>query len=206
MPVNNIILESILVGEMGVNAYIVADPASKDALIIDPGADYPKIKKIIDKYSLKPKYIINTHGHGDHIGADDKFNLPVLIHRLDGEFLSSPIKNLSAYFGFSLKMPKPERFLEDKEKIEIGSIALEVIHTPGHTPGSICLKYGNILFSGDTLFYEGVGRSDFPDSNEKDLFKSIKEKLFTLSNETIVYPGHGSKTTIGHERKNNHFL
>lgn len=206
MPANNIILESILVGEMGVNAYILADPVSKEAVIIDPGADYPKIKKIIDKYSLKPKYVINTHGHGDHIGADDKFNSPILIHRLDSEFLVSPVKNLSAYFGFSLKMSKPERFLEDKEKIEVGNISLEVIHTPGHTPGSICLKYDNIIFSGDTLFYEGVGRTDFPDSNENDLFKSIKEKLFALSDKTIVYPGHGPKTSIGYEKKNNPFL
>ena len=203
---NNIILESILVGDMGVNAYIVADPISKEAVIIDPGADYLKIKKIIDQLALKLKYVVNTHGHGDHIGHSHKFNVPILIHRLDADFFTDSVKNLSAYFGNSFQIPKPNRLLDDGQKIEIGNISLEVLHTPGHTPGSICLKYNNIIFSGDTLFYEGVGRTDFPDASEKDLSKSIKEKLFTLNGETIVYPGHGATTTIGHEKKNNPFL
>ena len=203
---NNIILEPVPVGAMGVNAYIVGDPISKEAVVIGPGADYSKIKKIIDKNLLKLKYVVNTHGHGDHIGADDKFNVPILIHRQDAEFLTSPIKNLSAYFGFSLKVAKPGRLLEDGDEIDLGSIALQVIHTPGHTPGSICLKYDNILFSGDTLFYEGVGRTDFPGASEEDLFKSIKDKLFNLNEETTVYPGHGPKTTIAHEKENNPFL
>lgn len=206
-PLNhNIILEPILVGTMGVNAYVVGDPVSKEAALIDPGADYSKIKRIIDKNLLKLKYVVNTHGHGDHIGGDDKFGVPILIHRLDADFLGSPAKNLSAYFGFSLQVSKPDRFLEEKDKIEIGRLSLEVLHTPGHTPGSICLKYDNILFSGDTLFYEGVGRTDFPHASEKDLFDSIKNKLFTLPEETRVYPGHGPPTTIAHEKKNNPFL
>lgn len=203
---NSLILEAILVGTMGVNAYIVGDPVSKEAVVIDPGSDYSKIQKIINKNLLKLKYVINTHGHGDHIGADDEFNVPILIHHLDAEFLNNPTKNLSVYYGFSLKVVSPVRFLEDGHKIEIGNISLQVLHTPGHTPGSICLKYDNILFSGDTLFYEGVGRTDFPDASERDLFKSIKEKLFNLNDETIVYPGHGSSTTIGHEKENNPFL
>ncbi len=199
--------QKIIVGMMDVNCYLVGSCESKKAAIIDPGDDYSKIKKVIDKFKLIPQFIINTHGHMDHIGADDKFNLPVYIHKLDKECLINPERNLSAMFGqgYSIK-PQKVRALEGGDIVRIDDLNLKVIHTPGHTAGSICLKADNIIFTGDTLFLGGVGRTDFPGSSDEDLFRSIKEKLLVLDDETVIYPGHGPESTIGKEKKRNPFL
>jgi len=199
-------IETIVVGMMEANCYIVGDESTKKVFIIDPGADYKKIKKIIDRDSLKPKAVINTHGHGDHIGADSEFDLPIWIHHLDAEFLQDPSKNLSGMLGFLLKTKKAKRLLEEGNVLEIGNVKLEVLHTPGHTPGSICLKANNVVFTGDTLFHEGIGRTDFAYGSQEDIIRSIKEKLFTLDDSYIVYPGHGPTSTIGHEKTNNSFI
>jgi glyoxylase-like metal-dependent hydrolase (beta-lactamase superfamily II) len=155
--------------------------------------------------------IINTHGHIDHIGCNDKFGVPVYIHRMDLAMLKDPKLNLSNFLQPApFHMQYQVKAIEDKEKIELGLIELEVMHTPGHTPGGICLllkkPQNKILFSGDTLFYQGVGRTDFPGADENQLIKSIKEKLFKLSEDTVIYPGHGASSTIGQEKKNNPFL
>ena len=199
-------LKTLIVGMMEANCYIVGDESTKEVFIVDPGGDYKKIKKIIDVDGLKPQVVINTHGHGDHIGADSEFGLPVWIHRLDAEFLQDPSKNLSGAFGFLLKTKHAARLLEDGDILKIGKYELEVIHTPGHTPGSICLKGEGVIFTGDTLFCEGVGRTDFLYGSQEDIIRSIKERLLKLDDDYVVYPGHGPSSTIGNEKTNNPFI
>lgn len=202
----SMIIKTVVAGFMEANCYIVGDESTKEAFIIDPGGDYNKIKKAVDKDGLSPRAVINTHGHGDHIGADKEWGLPVWIHRLDADFLQDPSKNLSGAFGFLLKTKAAARLLEDGDILKIGKYALRVLHTPGHTPGSICLKSDGAVFTGDTLFYECVGRTDFDYGSEEDIMRSIKEKLFVLDDDYIIYPGHGPSSTIGHEKTNNAFI
>lgn len=201
------IFKKFVVGPLETNCYLFGDEDSKEVVLIDPGGNPAAIKKFIDKNRLKLKYIINTHGHGDHIGANSYFSeTAVLIHKSDAEFLNNPGLNLSSSFGFHISMPKADRLLNDGDKIKVGKLELEVLHTPGHTPGGICLKYDNCVFSGDTLFFEGVGRTDLPDASSQAILNSIKTKLMTLPDDCKVYPGHGPETTIGHERKHNPFI
>jgi len=201
-----VLIKKIVVGPLESNCYLAGDADTKEIFIIDPGGDYSKIKKIIDQAGLKPKAIINTHGHGDHIGANKEFNIPVWIHRLDADFLTDPSKNLSGAFGFLLKTNTASRLLEHGDALDIGRYKLEIIHTPGHTPGSICLKAEKAVFTGDTLFCKGIGRTDFEYGSEKDIMRSIKERLFTIGNEYIIYPGHGPSSTIGNEKADNLFV
>lgn len=200
------LIEKLVVGLMESNCYIVGDASTKEVFIIDPGGDYNKIKAFLDKDELKPQAIINTHGHGDHIGSNDEFDLPIWIHRLDAGFLQDPSKNLSGAFGVFLKTRKAEKLLEDQDILRIGNFTLKVIHTPGHTPGSICLEGEAIVFTGDTLFNSGIGRTDFAYGSEEDIIDSIKQRLFTLDDKYIVYPGHGPDSTIGNEKLNNPFV
>jgi len=201
------LLKKIIVGDLEENCYIIADDNTSNAIIIDPGDDYERIQKFLDQNKLNPRFIINTHGHADHIGADDKFGLPVYIHKLDAQSLADPSKNLSYFTGtpFSLSILKVKN-LENGEVIKLDSLLLEVIHTPGHTPGGICLKVDNLVFTGDTLFFGGVGRTDFPGASEQQLIASIRDRLLSLDDETIIYPGHGPSSTIGNEKRRNPFL
>ena len=196
----------LAVGPMACNCYVVSFDPSKHSVIIDPGADPERIKSALNKNYLTAKYIINTHGHGDHIGANAAFGLPVLIHRLDEDFLYDPSKNLSEAFMLRIRSPKASRLLEDGDRIEFGGCEMSVIHTPGHTPGGISLKMGNSLFTGDTLFAGGIGRTDLPDGDENRLMRSIKEKLLVFDDNTVIYPGHGPDSTIGDEKNGNPFL
>ncbi len=204
------ILKRFVVGALETNCYVFADEDTKEAAVIDPGGRPAVIREYIKKTGLKLKFVINTHGHGDHIGANyffaHKGKVDLLIHEDDADFLSEPELNLSSAFGINIKAPAATELLKDKGRIEIGKLYLEVLHTPGHTPGSICLRYDDIVFTGDTLFCEGVGRTDLPNSSEKAILESIKNKLMTLSDNCKVYPGHGPETTIGHERRHNPFL
>ncbi len=200
------LIKQIVVGPLESNCDLAGDEDTKEVFVIDPGGDYKKIKGIVDKYGLKPKAVINTHGHGDHIGANNEFDIPIWIHSLDADFLTDPSKNLSGAFGVFLKTKTASKLLEDRDILNIGRYNLEVIHTPGHTPGSICLKGESVIFTGDTLFCRGIGRTDFAYGSEKDIMKSIKEKLFTLGDSYIIYPGHGPNSTIGHEKTNNPFV
>lgn len=199
------LIKKIIVGMMEANCYIVGDGSTKEVFIIDPGGDSKDIKGIIDKGGLRPKAIINTHGHGDHIAGDGDFDLPIWIHRLDAEFLQDTSRNLSDAYGLLLKTGPAARLLEDGDVLKIGKHDLQVIHTPGHTPGSICLKGEDIIFTGDTLFCEGIGRTDFAYGSEEDIIRSIKERLFTLDDNYVIYPGHGPNSTIGKEKTNNPF-
>jgi glyoxylase-like metal-dependent hydrolase (beta-lactamase superfamily II) len=200
------LIKKIVVGSMAVNCYIAGDPDTKDVFIIDPGGDPKKIRSIVDKNGYKVRSIINTHGHVDHIAANGEFDYPVWIHRDDADFLVDANKNLSTLLGPGLTSPRAARLLSDGEVISAGNIHFEVIHTPGHTPGSICLKSDGVVFSGDTLFASGVGRTDFPYASQESLKRSLKEKLSKLEEGTLVYPGHGPSTTIGIEKKGNPYL
>ncbi|MFC1808300.1 MBL fold metallo-hydrolase, partial [Candidatus Omnitrophota bacterium] len=198
--INEYILRQIEVGGIQTNCYIFGSKLNKEVAIIDPGADYEKIKAILDRDDLKPVCIINTHGHVDHIGANSRFNLPIYIHKEDADFLTDPKLNLSAFYGGSVVSPEASRTLSDGDRIDISDVSLRVIHTPGHTPGGISLKYDDILFAGDTLFANGVGRTDFPYGDSDKLMISIREKLMVLEDKVVVLPGHGLASTIGKER------
>lgn len=204
------ILERVLVGPFQVNCYILAEDSNQEAILIDPGDEEDKIRRRLKKYHLKPSLIINTHGHIDHIGCDDKFSVPVYIHKDDYPLLIDPQLNLSSMFSLSYQVKAPIRKVEEKDKINLGNIYLEVIHTPGHTPGGICLLLkkpeNKILFTGDTLFFQGIGRTDFFGADQNLLIKSIREKLISLSDDIVIYPGHGPTSTLGEEKKNNPFL
>lgn len=198
------ILEIVSVGPMQVNCYILACTPGGKAIIIDPGDQAAKIKAALNKHKLKPEMVINTHGHYDHIGSDDEFGLPVYAHKDDLPMLLDAAKNLSASFSLAYKVKSEVRALKDKEIIKLDCLELEVIHLPGHTPGGIGLLMkkpkNNIIFTGDTLFCQGVGRSDLPGGSQEMLEDSIHQRLFVLSPDTFVYPGHGPATTIGQER------
>lgn len=198
-------IKRLVVGAMETNCYIFADLEKKEAALIDPGSNGNGIKREVEKYGLHIKCIINTHGHGDHISSNGKFKVPIYIHRLDVDFLRNAKLNMSAAFGFSIKSPEASRILEDGDIINIGDLELKVIHTPGHTPGSISLLNDGVIFTGDTLFMGGVGRTDFPYGSKEKLSDSIKEKLFVLNDKTIIYPGHGPASTIGEEKLHNGF-
>lgn len=206
-------IEKITTDFMESNCYILFDK-NKKGMLIDPGGNSESIKQKIEELDVELKHIINTHGHIDHIFSDGDFYssvernelLPVLIHKLDIPYLQDSSKNLSSMLGVALKIENPIRELKDGEIIELNDLSLEIIHTPGHTPGSICLKCDEILFTGDTLFHKGVGRTDFPGSSFEKLKDSVQKKLFTLEGEIKIYPGHGPVSTINYEKKNNPFF
>ncbi|MFA5500192.1 MAG: MBL fold metallo-hydrolase [Candidatus Omnitrophota bacterium] len=203
---HDLMIEKLEVGPLGANCYIVADKATGNAFLIDPGGEPDRIKDVLKKEKLNLKFIINTHGHGDHILGNGYFGVPVYVHSLDKDFLTDPSKNLSGFFGLFMKASKADRLLEDGERISMGSLEMEIIHTPGHTPGGISIKIDGVVFTGDTLFAGGIGRTDLPGGDEEQLFKSIKDKLFALDDDVVVYPGHGGESTIGREKKTNPFF
>jgi glyoxylase-like metal-dependent hydrolase (beta-lactamase superfamily II) len=198
------------VGTLQTNCYIVYDNKTKECYIIDPGAEGEKIISFIREKKLKPIGIINTHGHIDHIGANRKikkeFNIPLMIHSKDGSFLTGKQNLFFSFFLNSQSSPPADLFIEEGQKLRIGDCFLEVIHTPGHTPGSISLKSNGFVISGDTLFAGGVGRTDLPGGSWELLLKSIKTKLFSLPEDLIVLPGHGDLTTIKEEKEKNPFV
>jgi len=199
------ILEAVCVGSMEVNCYILAAKEDSPAIIIDPGAQASKISKVLDKYKLKPGLVINTHGHYDHIAADDAWGVLVYAHKLDTPLLKDALLNMSGLFASNYTVKSEIKPLEDSQIIELDGLQLKVLHTPGHTAGGIVLllqkPLDKIAFTGDTLFCRGIGRSDLAGGSEAALIKSIKEKLFTLPDETKIYPGHGPSSTIGEEKQ-----
>ncbi|MDD5292095.1 MAG: MBL fold metallo-hydrolase [Candidatus Omnitrophica bacterium] len=194
-------IKRLIVGPLQTNCYIVSD-GKKEAFIIDPGDEAGKIKKTIKDEGLNVKFIINTHSHIDHIKADYGLGLPVYIHKLDALALEDPESNLSSIFLGSFTPCKPKKILQDKDTIKAGDLGMEIMHTPGHSPGGICIKIDSVVFTGDTLFKDGIGRTDLPGGSYKELLSSIKDKLLCLDDEVKIYPGHGEASTIGRERVN----
>lgn len=200
----------VIVGPLETNCYLFFCPETKQCAIIDPGAEAEKIFEAISFLSLKPVIILNTHGHVDHTGANldlkERYQIPIALHPGDLPLLE---EYLQLEFGLMLgarPAPNPDRLLTDGEKISVGRSVLQVIHSPGHSPGSVCFYTDHLLFAGDTLFSGGVGRTDLPGGSWKDLAHSLKARVMTLPDETMVLPGHGPKTTIGEERESNPYL
>lgn len=192
------------------NCYIFGDDKTKEVVVIDPGEEFPLIWEKIQEAEYEVKGIVLTHGHADHIGAvaelKNKTEAPIYIHPEDQEMLTDPKLNRSLYFGVAITAPQADKLLKEGEILKIGNVSLKVIHTPGHTPGGVCLEYDKILFSGDTLFAGSIGRTDFPGSSFQSLIYSIKRKLLILPDEIEIFPGHGPSSTIGEERVSNPFL
>lgn len=195
---------------MGVNCYLVSCDQTGKAVIVDPGAGSAMLSKWIKDHNFEITHIILTHGHYDHIGAVEdlrkEFNVPVAIHKDDAQMLVNPAANLSVYSGREIRLQPAEILLEDNQQIEVGAMTITVFHTPGHTPGGICLLTPDGLLSGDTLFEGSIGRTDFPGGNIHQLLQSIQTKILSLDDSTNVYPGHEYDTTVGRERQYNPYV
>lgn len=209
------ILERVTVGPVEANCYIVGCEETKQGLIIDPGADGEKILKTAKKNNLNIKYIINTHAHIDHIGANkylkEVLNVKICMHEEDIKFLTNSSLNLSDFAPIGSRdeffpFPQPDITLHNDSRLNIGDLEASIIHTPGHTPGGISIIINSCAFTGDTLFSGSIGNTSFPLSDYNLLINSIKNKLLTLPDNFVVYPGHGNTTTIGKEKKENPYL
>lgn len=207
------ILQQMQVGSMAVFAYLVGDPDSGDALVIDPAADVQSILAEAKKKNLNIRKIVNTHGHVDHISGNAEMkaatDAEIIIHEDDAVMLTSTPSSMLRMFG-GKQSPPADRTVRDGDVISVGSVSLEVVHVPGHSPGGMALSIPGYLFTGDTLFVEAVGRSDLPGGSWPVMLRSIQTRLLTFSDETVVLPGHNygrtPTSTIGNEKKNNPFL
>jgi glyoxylase-like metal-dependent hydrolase (beta-lactamase superfamily II) len=187
-------VEGLIVGPLAANCYVVS--AGGDAVVIDPGAEANRVLKAVGGREVAA--ILVTHGHSDHVGAVDELVAET------GAPVMAPHRDLALFEGY-VGVP-PARLLKDGDRLEFGDISLTVIATPGHTPGSSCFYAPGVLFSGDTLFAEGVGRTDLPGGSAEALFNSIRERIFSLAGDTIIYPGHGERTTVAREKSSNPFF
>ncbi len=207
------IVEQMTVGTMGVCCYIVACEETRQGLIIDPGGNEDDILALCEREKINVQYIVDTHGHPDHICGNAKIKAAtdalIVMHAEEAAFIARPeIEQFFAALGLP-SSPPADVLVRDGDTVTAGKVCLEVIHTPGHTPGGICLYGKPNLFAGDTLFAGGVGRTDFPGGDARLLRRSLTERLLTLPDETIVWPGHGyggDRSTIGSERRTNPFL
>ncbi len=207
-------IDHFVLGDYQTNCYVLRTSEKvRHCLIIDTGLDAGELIDFLQRDKLNPSSVVLTHGHADHIAGVPllRSNYPdikVYVHKLDAELLTTPTKNLSMLAGKMFKTAPADSVVEEPDVIDQADIKLEVLHTPGHTQGGICLysKDEGVVFVGDALFAESVGRTDFPGGSMTQLVKAIKEKLLTLPGETVVYPGHGPTTTIGQEKAHNQFL
>jgi len=203
------LLEKIPAGPLSVNCYVIGDDRTNKAAVVDPGGDADKIIKFLEENELELEYIILTHAHGDHIGGIpglmEKMSVPVYLHKEDLFILKDMEKNYSKQMGMTYEL-ETESFLADGDELSLGDLKLKIIHTPGHTPGGICILVENFLMSGDTLFANSIGRSDLVGGDHNQLIDAIKSKLMILNEEIMVLPGHGPASRIGIEKLTNPFL
>ena len=191
------------------NTYLAACDLTRNALLIDPGLRLAEVRRTVERENLKIVAIVNTHTHVDHLLGNHRakalFGAPLMVHEAESKKLTrhSPAAWLRGRLRLS---PPPDRTLLNGDILEVGSLRFEVIHTPGHSPGGICLRHKKTMFTGDTLFRGSIGRTDFKDADFDTLAASITEKLFILSDDIFCYPGHGQRTSIGDERRYNIFV
>lgn len=206
------ILQSLTVGPFQENCYIIGDPATREGAVIDPGDEAPRIIKAMENTGLRFKYIINTHAHIDHVGAvqsvKDHFAIPFYLHR-DDEVILRHMPQSAAMFGLKVgRVPDIDFYFNPPADMRLGDLSFKIFHAPGHSPGSVCFYFAaqHILIAGDVLFNGSIGRTDLPGGDFDTLINSIRQNIFTLPEETTVYPGHGPETTVGFEKKFNPFF
>jgi glyoxylase-like metal-dependent hydrolase (beta-lactamase superfamily II) len=205
-----LIIKTLVVGPIMANSFVLGCEETHEAAVIDPGDEADRILLALAESDLSLKYIINTHGHLDHVAANKRLKeitgAPILIHPLDAPMLNQVASSAAAWGIRAENSPPPDRELEDGDNVTFGNVSLKVIHTPGHTPGGISLYTDREVFVGDTLFAGSIGRTDFPGGSFETIKKSIRQKLFALDDDLTVYPGHGPTTTIAEERRTNPFV
>ncbi len=209
-------IETYQLGSFMTNAYLVLSGDGREALLVDAPEEIEQVIDRCDADGLVPRMLINTHGHVDHIAGNQAVkarwpDIRVAIHPADARKLESPMRNLSLLMGMRVKSPAADVMLREGDQVRLGNETFDVLETPGHTPGGITLVARPddgpaIAITGDTLFYQGVGRTDFPGGDMQTLLETIRRKLFTLPDDTICYPGHGPSTMVGQERESNPFL
>jgi hydroxyacylglutathione hydrolase len=206
------IQKGLAVGLLEVNCYIIGDEETKEAVVIDPGGDEDEILEVLNHHGLKLKTIIDTHGHFDHVDANqplkDATGADIAIHELDAPMLGKPSAEAMFFTGNRLRLSSADILLKEGDVLTFGKYRLKVLHTPGHTPGGISLVMEDapLVYVGDLLFQGSIGRTDFPGGSFEDLINAVKTKIFPLGDNYTVYPGHGPVTTVGQERKYNPFF
>lgn len=204
------LVKRLVVGPLATNCYVVARKAGAAAAVIDPGAEAERIVVEAADEDLRVVYVIDTHGHSDHVGGNrqvlEATGASLAIHEADASMLEDPVANISAFVGGHVDSPPPTVLLHDGDKLDVDGLELCVSHTPGHTPGSIVILAGDALFTGDTLFAGSVGRTDLPGGSSRELAESLATKIVPLNSGITVYPGHGESSTIGREKMVNPFL
>jgi glyoxylase-like metal-dependent hydrolase (beta-lactamase superfamily II) len=204
------ILDVLVLGMFQTNCYIVGCPETRQAMVLDPGGEVSPVLQRAQDLDLTIALVVNTHGHYDHIVGTaalvEKTGAPLLVHELDAARLHAPQYDRSVLLGLTRERAEPTRLLRDGDTVEVGNLSFTVLHTPGHTPGSICLLGHGILLSGDTLFHLGIGRTDLPGGDMSAIVRSLRQVLMPLDDDLTVYPGHGPHTKLGYEKRYNPFL
>jgi len=212
---SDIVIARIESAPFGENTYVLSRRGGTECLVLDPGFEPGAIIEWIEDHGLAPVAILLTHGHSDHIAGNASLRerwpaLPILIGRDDAPKLTDPAGNLSGAFGLALRSPPADRLLDDGESLELAGFAFTVVAIPGHSRGHVVFRIDDtsprLVFGGDVLFLEGIGRTDFPDGDFAALAAGIRGGLYTLPDDTVVFPGHGDTTTVGHERRHNPFV
>lgn len=199
-----LLIDKVIVGPLQTNCYIVACGETKEGVIIDPGDEPSRIAAVVNYHGVKVKALIATHGHFDHVMAVEKlkeqYGAPFLVGRCEEEIVRHA-KHQALFFGFvASSVPQPDELLDDGQEVEVGKLKLCVMSAPGHSPGHIALLVDEHVFSGDIVFENGFGRTDFPGGSYEDLVKTIKERIFKLPPETVIHPGHGREFTVAEAR------
>lgn len=204
----NLPMKSLVVGPIETNCYIIWDHSTKEAAVIDPGAEDQSIIGAIESAGVRPSIILLTHGHFDHVfcagDISQRYGCPIAMHKDDEEQVAGTMavaqmyQDVSSFLQFQVN-----QWLRDGDRLTVGETAIDVLHTPGHSPGGLTFAVDGCVFTGDALFAQGIGRSDFPGGNHEQLISSIQTRIFAYADETKVYPGHGPSTTVGREKRSN---